>query len=97
MQMVSLLYVSEDIPAMGGKVKIPVLLMKFVAARTRIPILGLEPKITIEYLGPTKDLADANACFHVLRLPTKHAYDFDAFSNAMETTLRHASCSFGDT
>jgi uncharacterized membrane protein len=82
-------YVSEDIPAMGGQVPIPVLLMKFITARTRIPILGLEPKITIEYLMPSKNLADTNSCFHILKLPTKYAHDYVGFSNAMKATLRH--------
>jgi hypothetical protein len=96
--LVFLLIVSvlEDIPAMGGQVPILVLLMKFITACTRIPILGLEPKITIEYLQ-SKDLADANSCFHILKLPTRYANDYQGFLDAMKTTLKHGCCSFGDT
>ena len=81
---------------MGGEVNILVLLMNFATARTRIPVMGLHPKITIEYLEPSKEVPDANARFHVLKLPTKHAYDFEAFSKAMKTALKHGCCSFGD-
>ena len=76
---------------MGG----PVLLLTFVTAHTRIPILGLQPKITIQYL-PSSDLADANSCFHILKLPTRYANDFESFSEAMKTTLKHGRCSFCD-
>lgn len=80
---------------MGGPVSIPVLILKFVTAHTRIPVLGLQPKITIEYL-PSSDLADANSCFHILKLPNRYANGFESFSEAMKTTLKHGCCSFGD-
>ena len=80
-------FFSENVPALGGNIAIPCLLLKFATARMTIPVLGLSPKIRIEYLPFSAILADANSCFHV---------NFHAFSDAMKTSLRHGCCSFGE-
>jgi len=87
---------AEDIPAMGGDVTILVLLMKFVTAKARIPLLGLTPKIQIAYLSGNAVLPDANSCFHILKLPTKHGDNYKDFVEAMKTALRHGCCFFGE-
>ena len=78
---------------MGGEVQLLRLLLKFATAKENIPILGLTPKISVQYHNEV--LPDANSCFHVLKLPTRHE-NYRDFSQAMKVALRHASCSFGE-